>query len=275
MKTKNLKQRSYEYSIAKVAAALIALAATSVSAAVIQSTFDTDLDGWTQDPAPGPGATLSWSSTGGNPGGYLRRGLGDGGGVSVLVAPSKFLGNRSAWNGGTFQWDGELISGNVGQTYNDGGSLAQPDYGTIRIDGGGLFATIDIVPGAPPNSWTNFSTPLTATAFGVSAATWSTILSNVTAIKFSIEAIYGSEEEGIDNIRMVPPPPRLSIATSAPFQAALSWSTNAAGFTLETTFALPASSWNAVTNVPVVLGSQFSVTVPATNAQQYFRLRQP
>jgi len=193
-------------SILTVAAALIALAATSASAAVIQSTFDTDLDGWIQDTAPGPGATISWTSNGGNPGGYLRRGLGDAAGVSVLVAPSKFLGNRSAFNGGTFQWDGELISGNVSNTYNDGGNLAQPDYGTIRIDGGGLFATTDIVPGAPPSSWTTFSTPLTASAFGVSEADWSTILGNVTSLKFSIEAISGPEQQGVDNIRIVPEP---------------------------------------------------------------------
>ena len=70
----------------------------------------------------------------------------------------------------------------------------------------------------------------------------------------------------------VAPIPQLRITTPTSSQAALSWPTNADGYALETTFSLPASSWNAVTNVPVVLGNSFSVTIPATNTQQYFRL---
>jgi hypothetical protein len=66
--------------------------------------------------------------------------------------------------------------------------------------------------------------------------------------------------------------PTLIINKLAPSQATLSWPTNADGFALVTALSLPASSWNAVTNVPVVLGSSFSVTIPATNTQQYFRL---
>ena len=34
----------------------------------------------------------------------------------------------------------------------------------------------------------------------------STILGNVTSLKISIEAIYGPEQEGVDNIRIVPEP---------------------------------------------------------------------
>jgi hypothetical protein len=71
---------------------------------------------------------------------------------------------------------------------------------------------------------------------------------------------------------MPEPLPQLRITVPAPSEAALSWPTNADGFALVTTFSLPASSWIAVTNVPVILGSSFSVTVPAPNAQQYFRL---
>lgn len=69
--------------------------------------------------------------------------------------------------------------------------------------------------------------------------------------------------------------PQLRITAFLPLQTTLSWSTNAVGFRLETALSLPAASWTAVTNVPAVVGSQFTVAVLATNAQQYFRLHHP
>ena len=91
-------------------------------------------------------------------------------------------------------------------------------------------------------------------------------------IEESPESGYNDNTFVVDNFSVVAGLPTLRITVPAPSQAALSWPTNADGFALVTTFSLPASSWNAVTNVPVVLGSSYSVTVPATNAQQYFRL---
>jgi hypothetical protein len=67
----------------------------------------------------------------------------------------------------------------------------------------------------------------------------------------------------------------LGITSSAPCQATLVWPTNAAGFALETTFSLPASAWNVVTDAPAIVGNLFNVTVPATNPHQFFRLRYP
>jgi hypothetical protein len=87
-------------------------------------------------------------------------------------------------------------------------------------------------------------------------------------------ALFYGNDYSIDDLS-VTVLPQLRITTSAPLQTTLSWSTNAVGFTLETALSLPAPSWSAVTNVPVVLGNQFIVTVPATNAQQYFRLHHP
>lgn len=166
----------------------------------IESRFSTDLDGWALDPSPGTTATIRWESSGGNPGGYLFRDFGDSDGVSVIVAPPKFLGNLSGFDGVVLSWDARLISSS-GPVYDDGGNLAQPDYGTLMIAGGGDSATVDVVPGAPPSTWTTFSTPLTAGAFGVSQTRWNTILANVTSLKLSLEAIYGPEQEAVDNFR--------------------------------------------------------------------------
>lgn len=98
--------------------------------------------------------------------------------------------------------------------------------------------------------------------------------STVTVQVWDTTALAYGNDYAIDDLS-VTIVPQLHITTPAPLQAALSWPTNADDFTLETTFSLPAPSWNVVTNERVVLGSQFSVTVPATNSQQYFRLHHP
>ena len=70
--------------------------------------------------------------------------------------------------------------------------------------------------------------------------------------------------------------PLLSVTQSSPLQATLSWPTNAAGFVLETTLGLPASTWMTVTNVPVIgNNSLFNIVIATTNAQQFFRLHLP
>ncbi len=95
--------------------------------------------------------------------------------------------------------------------------------------------------------------------------------STVTVQVWDTSALFSGNDYAIDDLS-VTVVPMLSITTPAPLQAALSWPTNADGFTLETTFSLPALSWDVVTNVQVVFGNLFTVSVPATNAQQFFRL---
>lgn len=70
--------------------------------------------------------------------------------------------------------------------------------------------------------------------------------------------------------------PLLSVTQTSPLQATLSWPTNTAGFVLETTLVLPASTWMTVTNLPVIgSNSLFNVVLATTNAQQFFRLHLP
>lgn len=72
----------------------------------------------------------------------------------------------------------------------------------------------------------------------------------------------------------VTPPllPPLTIEASGN-AAILQWPTNAPGFVLEQTTTLAPTSWTAVTNVPAIVGTNNSVSVNATNASRYFRLR--
>ncbi len=74
----------------------------------------------------------------------------------------------------------------------------------------------------------------------------------------------------------VPPLPALSVLRSGP-EVTVSWpSADTAGFALEQAGALaPPVSW--VTNSASVIddGTNKSVTLPATNSPQFFRLRRP
>ncbi len=53
----------------------------------------------------------------------------------------------------------------------------------------------------------------------------------------------------------------------------IAWTTNSVGFSLESNTNLVGGTWVSVTNVPVVSGEQFSVTVGQPEAQQFFRLK--
>ncbi len=53
---------------------------------------------------------------------------------------------------------------------------------------------------------------------------------------------------------------------------ALSWPTSAAGFSLQSTAALSPAGWTAVNTAPTVVGDMNQVTVPAADAQRFFRL---
>lgn len=53
----------------------------------------------------------------------------------------------------------------------------------------------------------------------------------------------------------------------------IAWTTNSAGFSLESNTNLVGSTWTAVTNTPTVSGNQFTVPMNLSEAQQFFRLK--
>jgi len=65
--------------------------------------------------------------------------------------------------------------------------------------------------------------------------------------------------------------PKLTIQASG--SVLLRWQTNAPGFGLEATVALSPGTWTGITNGVATIGTNYSVTVPITNASRYFRLR--
>jgi len=56
----------------------------------------------------------------------------------------------------------------------------------------------------------------------------------------------------------------------------LQWPTNATGFTLAQTTNLQHAAWSDVTNLPTVVNSDYSVTLPLSlTTNRFFRLHNP
>jgi hypothetical protein len=68
-------------------------------------------------------------------------------------------------------------------------------------------------------------------------------------------------------------PPTLAISMSGS-RTVLSWPTNAAGYTLQTTPSLASPAWQAVTNAPVIVGNRYVLTNAWPGPSGFFRLRQ-
>ncbi len=71
-------------------------------------------------------------------------------------------------------------------------------------------------------------------------------------------------------------PPKLSVTTTSSSEVLLQWPTNYAGFAVEAALNLDVPVfWETVGNEVTVGGGFFGVSVSATNAAQFFRLRKP
>jgi hypothetical protein len=67
----------------------------------------------------------------------------------------------------------------------------------------------------------------------------------------------------------------LAIQCVNPQHVALSWTTNAVGWELQTAVNLTTTNWVTLTNIPSVSGTNFSLNLPAMATQQFFRLSLP
>ena len=84
----------------------------------------------------------------------------------------------------------------------------------------------------------------------------------------------GSSGNGTVFSLTLPGPPQLTIIPSGPY-VILTWPTNAAGFTLQSTTNLVSPAvWTTNSPAPVVVNGQNTVTNPISGAQQFYRLSQ-
>jgi hypothetical protein len=184
-----------------ISAAGIACTALPLHAAI--STFDTDAEGWTaQGDVEGP---LTWSATGGNPGGHAVIDDRTTGGVTYFVAPQVFLGNQSAALGTDLTFD-------LMQIYP--GSPNQFDSSDVVLQGGGLTLAFD-TPDNPSNgSWTSYAVRLEAPGWKLNSLSgaqatpeqFATVLSNLTALRIRAEYQTGADIGHLDNVALVPEP---------------------------------------------------------------------
>jgi Laminin B (Domain IV)/PEP-CTERM motif len=159
------------------------------------ASFDTGDEGWTTV----DGGNQTWQATGGNGGGWLQVVDADDRDFRLL-APASWLGNWSAYAGGTLSFDAKNINHDT------------PDwapFGEVVITGSAGSATLDMVPaGNPPadGQWHRYSVVL-APAAGWSGTPLATVLADVTSLSIKGEFHAGvTETVGIDNIQVAAVP---------------------------------------------------------------------
>lgn len=169
--------------------------------------FDTGDEGWTTLAPPLEG-TLTWQATGGNGGGWLLAEDLSSNSDILLNAPTAWLGNWSAYLGGTFSFDARNVS-------PAGTAIDWSGFGEIRIGGPGGSLLLDVAAaGQPPadGQWHHYSVALTpAAGWGPSLAS---VLANATSLTINGELhAGGGEAVGFDNIRVsaVPEPASLAL----------------------------------------------------------------
>lgn len=180
-----------------VSAALLAPTVAVAGPPALMTTFDSGTAGWTA----GAATTIEWQPVGGNPGGYLS--IGDNGVPDMsIIAPAAYLGDRSAYIGGTFVFDGRVFD-------SFGNTICNPGYGRVTLTGGAdgsITVQRDLSPGCASEScWTRFAAPFTAAAWGVNDATWLDLTSNLSSVVMNVEGLVQSEIQCVDNIGLLPP----------------------------------------------------------------------
>jgi len=184
--------------------AMAALAACSCTQAAT-SRFDTGTEGWT---AVGDfAAPLTWSTTGGNPGGHVFIPDQVVGGVTYFVAPIAFLGDKSAAFGTNLTFD-------LMQVYPGGSN--QFNERDVVIEGGGLAIAYDTSPNPPNGSWASYAVPLSTGGWRLNSLSGAvatdqqilSVLSSVTSLRIRAEFQTGADTGRLDNVSLVPEPGR-------------------------------------------------------------------
>jgi uncharacterized repeat protein (TIGR01451 family) len=112
---------------------------------------------------------------------------------------------------------------------------------------------------------TNKGASMTVTATIQAPGTWTNL--------FTVADSQGAAFASASQLIFVPEPPSLTIAVSGS-QVILAWPTNSGNYALQTSTNLASqANWAALTKTPLVIGFSNTVTLPITNAVQFFQLQ--
>jgi hypothetical protein len=155
----------------------------------LASTFSgTDTEDWSFANT----ATVAFSATGGNAGGYVQ--VTDGTGTSQAIAPSSFDGDWSTFDGvGTLRVDLRLLSAS-------GNAIGAADFVTLSGPGGAArhsLAAAEIPPIGP--LWKTFEIAIEAGAWTLTSGTWSGLLADVGDVRMTLDFYDGNEVVAFDN----------------------------------------------------------------------------
>jgi len=210
--------------------ALLAMASPAVGVPIgpVESTFDTDLEGWEawgldldDLSVVRNAADETHTAVGGNPGGFAEFLDVAGEPASGLRAPAKFLGDWSDMIGtGSFRYDHRLFE--VGTTDQDDADPIK-DYLVIVSSGPLTFLSLNAAVFEAPGpdaatDWVTVDAPLDPSKWSVVSfvgGTFESIMSDVTDVFISFEIVNNDvqqdESGGVDNVMLVPEPATLAL----------------------------------------------------------------
>ncbi len=178
-----------------------ALAGDSV---VAQTTFDSDLGGWTTNTPP----DVKWNATGGNPGGEalfndVTNGVG-----TIMIAPASFLSPAVNYT----KLNGKAYISYQHRMVKETGVLSIGPYNIVMSGPGGTatFTGAQAIILAKKNPWVTVVAPLVEADWVISSGSWTDLLANVTSIQIPMEMVSNSggetDQEAMDNIELVSHP---------------------------------------------------------------------
>ena len=200
---------------------------------LVESTFDSDLEGWTRNDAPSalPGtsvgnaiSSIAFTSSGGNPGGYAR--LADRGAAEkeYFVAPASFSRNYLALGEPRFVFDIARITGSDFHDYF-------VDVRVFSTDGAFRW-TAPTPPPAVSGGWFTYSASIKKDRWFrfAGTATFEEVLSDVQRVEVLATYNVTGGSAGLGNFRLMVrgfDPPRTVLPTVTAFSAGTdSWSRN-------------------------------------------------
>ena len=204
---------------------------------VINGTFNSDAAGWTANIAK------DYQPSQGNPPGC----------VGLVLYPGTFVPTISQVVTGLTAGASYAVTGDYEKAVDwGGGILTNLSFG-VALDGVFYFEDTQT-----DSIWHSFGYTFVATS---------------SSVTLSVAAQMNGTKIGylVDNVVIQPVPSVVTSIVGADYS--LSWPTNALGFSIQSSTNLITGSWLDMTNTPVIVGSNYSIILSATQENCYFRLK--